>query len=51
MSKCFIRKIDELGRVVLPKEFRELLTLNMGDDIEIKVTGSSIVLTKYSGDA
>ena len=51
MSKCFIRKIDELGRVVLPKEFRELLTLNMGDDIEIKVTGSSIILTKYSGDA
>ncbi|MBQ6840856.1 MAG: AbrB/MazE/SpoVT family DNA-binding domain-containing protein [Bacilli bacterium] len=43
-----IRKIDELGRIVIPKELRKVLKLSSGDDLEIFVDGSSIVLQKYS---
>ena len=30
-----VRRIDELGRVVIPKEIRKTLRLNSGDPIEI----------------
>ena len=42
-----IRKIDELGRVVIPKETRNLLRINSGDDLEIYVDSDSIILKKF----
>ena len=42
-----IRKIDDLGRVVLPMEVRKLLELNGKDTVEIFVNGGSIVMRKY----
>lgn len=46
-STGIVRKIDELGRVVLPMELRRNLNLNVKDSIEIYVEGESIILRKY----
>lgn len=43
-----VRKIDNLGRIVLPKELRYSLSVNAGDDFEILVDGDKIVLKRYS---
>lgn len=43
-----IRKIDELGRIVLPKELRKHLNINSGDDFQILLDGDKIILEKYS---
>ncbi len=43
-----IRKIDELGRIVIPKEMRNSLNIKTGDDIEIKVLENQICLKKHS---
>ncbi len=43
-----IRKIDDLGRIVLPKELRKHLNINSGDDFQILLDGERIVLEKYS---
>lgn len=41
------RKIDELGRIVLPKELRRTLGIAEKDPIEIFVEGEKIILQKY----
>lgn len=43
-----VRKIDELGRIVLPMELRKTLDLKVKDSIEISVDKGSIILKKYS---
>lgn len=42
-----IRKIDELGRIVIPKEIRKTLNIGTGEDLQIYVDNESIVLKKY----
>lgn len=42
-----IRKVDPLGRIVIPKEIRKTLNFNESDPIEIFVDDQSIVLKKY----
>ena len=42
------RKIDELGRIVLPAEVRRALNINRTDDIEIYTDDNTIILKKYS---
>ncbi len=46
-STGIIRKIDELGRVVLPIEIRHTLGIAHKDPIEIYVEGQNIILKKY----
>ena len=46
-STGIVRKVDELGRIVLPKELRQTLNINERDPIEIFVDNSSIILQKY----
>ncbi len=46
-STGIIRKVDELGRVVIPIEIRNKFDIAEKDPIEIYVDGSSIVLKKY----
>ena len=46
-STGIIRKLDELGRVVIPIELRNKFNLSEKDPIEIYVDGSNIVLKKY----
>ena len=43
-----IRRIDDLGRVVIPKEIRKNLRIKEGDNLEIFVENEKIILTKYS---
>ena len=42
-----VRKVDELGRIVIPIELRNKLDIAIKDPIEIFVEGSSIILKKY----
>lgn len=43
-----IRRIDDLGRIVIPKELRRNLRIKNGDTLEVFVDGDSIILKKYS---
>ena len=43
-----VRRIDELGRVVIPKEIRKTLRLNQGDPLEIYTEKEQLLLKKYS---
>ena len=47
-STGIVRKVDELGRIVLPKELRQTLNIKEKDPIEIYVDNSSIILQKYA---
>lgn len=42
-----VRKVDELGRVVLPIELRRTLNIDIKDSLEIYVENDSIILRKY----
>ena len=46
-STGIVRKVDELGRIVLPIELRRTLDIAERDSLEIYVDGASIVLKKY----
>lgn len=46
MAIKFIRKIDDLGRIVIPKDLREMFDLNPGDDIEISADDMYILISK-----
>ncbi len=46
-STGIVRKVDELGRVVIPIEIRNQFNIEEKDPIEIYVDGSSIILKKY----
>ena len=43
-----IRRIDDLGRVVIPKELRRNLHIKNGDTLEIFVAVDNVILKKYS---
>jgi len=42
-----VRKVDELGRIVLPVELRRSLNIEIRDPLEICVDGDNIILKKY----
>ena len=42
-----VRKVDDLGRVVLPIELRRTLDIEIKDSLEIYVENDGIVLRKY----
>ena len=46
-STGIVRKVDELGRIVLPIELRRTLDIAEKDSLEIYMDGSAIVLKKY----
>lgn len=46
-STGIVRKVDELGRIVLPIELRRTLDISERDALEIYVEGSAIILKKY----
>lgn len=46
-STGIIRRVDELGRVVIPMEIRNQFNIVEKDPIEIYIEGSCIVLKKY----
>lgn len=42
-----VRRVDELGRIVIPKELRENLRIEEGTPLEIFTRGSEVILKKY----
>lgn len=46
-STGIVRKVDELGRIVLPIEMRRTLDIAEKDSLEIYVEGTSVILKKY----
>lgn len=42
-----VRKVDQLGRIVLPKELRKILGFEEGTPIEIFVNEDEVILRKY----
>ena len=45
-----VRKIDGLGRLVIPKEMRKVLHIDIGTPIEFYVDGNGIMLKKHEPD-
>lgn len=48
--KGFVRKIDKLGRICLPMEFRKREKLCTNDKVEMIVTDDGLLMRKYDGD-
>lgn len=46
-STGIVRKVDELGRIVLPIELRRNLDIEVRDPVEIFLEGDRIILHKY----
>lgn len=42
-----VRRIDDLGRIVIPKELRRTLGINPSDPLEVFVNGKQVVFQKY----
>ena len=42
-----VRRIDDLGRIVIPKEIRRSIRLREGDAMELFLDGNNIVFSKY----
>ena len=50
-STGIVRKVDELGRIVLPIEMRRTLGVDNRDPIEMFLDGKNIILRKYAPGA
>lgn len=46
MKIKFIRKIDELGRIVIPKDLRRILDIKPCEELEISVTEGGVIIRK-----
>lgn len=49
-STGVVRRVNELGRIVIPIELRRTLNIEEGDPLEIFVDGEQIILKKYEPD-
>ena len=47
-SLGIVRKVDELGRIVLPIELRRTFDIDIGDGLEVYTEGETIVLKKHT---
>lgn len=47
-SNSIIRKVDDLGRIVIPKELRKKLNIKINDNIEMYIDNNNIIIRKYS---
>ena len=43
-----VRNLDQLGRIVIPKETRKMFNLNEGEPVEIFTDGDKIIIKKYN---
>lgn len=49
MAVGIVRRIDELGRIVIPKEMRKTMRLQVGDEMEISANDEGLTLKRYTG--
>lgn len=47
-KKEIVRQIDETGRIVLPKPFREIIGVNIKDNVVISLGENEIIIRKQS---
>lgn len=47
-STGIVRRVDELGRVVIPKEIRRAFKIKDGDPLEIYIDKGTVILKKYA---
>jgi len=47
-STGIVRNVDELGRIVIPKEMRKMMDIDNSDPVEFFVDGDRIILKKYN---
>jgi len=47
-STGIVRKVDELGRIVIPMELRRTMSIKEGDALEIYTENNDIILRKYT---
>ena len=43
-----VRNVDTVGRIVIPKEIRDVMSINEGDPLEIVKENNEILLRKYN---
>lgn len=46
-STGIVRNVDQVGRVVIPREILRTMNIEMGDPMEIYTEGNSIILKKH----
>ena len=53
MTRCtgIVRRIDDLGRVVIPKEIRRTMKIREGDPLIISTTENGVLFEKYNVNA
>ncbi len=47
MRSFIVRHIDSLGRIVLPKEWRDINNIDEKDSLEIHIKGNSVTIKKH----
>ena len=50
VNSGIIRRIDDLGRVVIPKEMRKMANIREGDPLEVGIANGCIIFEKYQFD-
>ena len=50
VNSGIIRRIDDLGRVVIPKEMRKMADIKVGDPLEVGIANGCIIFEKYTGE-
>ena len=43
-ARGVVRRIDDLGRVVIPAEYRKVLGIRVGDELDLTLEGDALVL-------
>ena len=47
----YTRRIDDLGRIVIPKEIRLRLKIEEGDPLDLNLNGETVVIKKHYDDS
>ena len=50
-ARGIIRRFDDLGRIVIPKEIRRKFKINAGEPVEIYITEEGILLKPYNPES
>jgi transcriptional pleiotropic regulator of transition state genes len=43
-----VRRVEDMGRIVIPRMIREQLDINEGDPMELFIEGNSVIFKKYN---
>ena len=49
-ASAITKKLDELGRLVIPKELRRAIGVKEGDTLKFELNGNTLILTKFESN-